>query len=89
MSLGATALDLRRLVVRESIRLSAAGVLVGIAATLMVVRLLSSWMVGIGSTNMGVIAGTAAALVGLAVIASLRPAVRAARTDPAIVLRAE
>ncbi|REJ85520.1 MAG: multidrug ABC transporter substrate-binding protein [Acidobacteria bacterium] len=75
-----------RLVLRTAL-LALVGVLLGAAATVPLSRLVSNLLFGIHSSDPGVLATTAAILVLVAVVAALFPALRAARTDCAVVLR--
>ena len=70
-------------------RLALAGVAVGTAATLAITRGLSSLLFGVEPRDPGVIAGTGALLMVAAFAACAWPAVRAARQDPARLLREE
>jgi putative ABC transport system permease protein len=88
MALGATAAEVFRLVIGEGLRLTAAGLVFGIAGSIAVGRLLTTMLFGVGPGNLRVFAGTAAVLVAAAALAVI-PARRAARVDPMVALRAE
>ena len=90
MALGATTREVFALVVRDGLRLASAGIGCGVAAALVVTRLISSallfevqprdpWTFGI----------TAALLFGVALAAGVIPASRAMKVDPMVALRAE
>jgi putative ABC transport system permease protein len=89
MALGAAARDVERLVVRDTSRLLAAGLLLGLPAAVVSGRLLASKLEGVPPADPLSLIGTALVLgfVGLAAVAA--PARRAARTPPALVLRDE
>jgi predicted permease len=89
VSLGATPALIRRLVVGRGLRLAALGGALGVAASLAGARLLSGALFGVRPADGAVLAGTVVALVAVAVAASYVPARRAARTDPAVVLRGD
>jgi len=89
MALGATASEVFRLVVGEGLRLTAAGLVFGIAGSLAVGRLLTTMLFGVGPADPRILAGTAAVLVAVAGLACAIPARRATRVDPMIALRAE
>jgi predicted permease len=89
MALGAQAADVLRMVVGQGLRLSAAGALAGVAAALLLSRLLAGFLYGISATDPATYLGVAAALVLAAAGASLLPARRATRVDPIVALKAE
>jgi putative ABC transport system permease protein len=70
-------------------RLALAGVVVGTAATLAVTRSLASLLFRVEPQDPAVILGTGALLMSAAFAACAWPAVRAARQDPAMLLRDE
>jgi ABC-type lipoprotein release transport system permease subunit len=78
--------DALRLIAREGIRLVAIGGLAGLAIALRVSRLLPSLLFGMGAHD-PVIVPAVAALLALA--ATLIPARKAMRIDPAVTLRSE
>jgi predicted permease len=89
MALGARASDVLGMVLREGLRLSLVGVAFGIVAALALGRLLASFLYGVSATDPLTYALVAVGLSLTAALASLLPALRAARVDPAISLRAE
>ncbi len=89
MALGARAFDVLRMVLREGLQLSLIGVACGIAAALALAQLLASFLYGVSATDPLTYALVAIALSLTAALASLLPALRATRVDPAISLRAE
>ena len=72
---------------RESLRLAVAGVVLGLAASLMVNRLLSAMLFQTSPHDALTLAGVSVLLIAIAVVASAVPARRAARVDPIEVLR--
>jgi ABC-type antimicrobial peptide transport system permease subunit len=74
-------------VVRRGATLVVAGIGIGLVAFVMLARLLSSLIYGVGATDPLAIAAATVALLVVGVLAALLPAARASRTDPAIVLR--
>ena len=68
---------------------TAVGVLCGAGAALALARLLAGFLYGVSATDPATYAAVAFALTSVAALASLLPARRAARVDPAISLRAE
>jgi predicted permease len=89
MALGARAQQVIRSVVGQGLGLIGAGVAAGVLAALVLGRLLSALLFGIDATDPITFAGTALLLVAIALLASIVPALRAARLDPASVLRSE
>jgi predicted permease len=89
MALGARRADVVSLFVRRGARLAAIGVAVGLVASLAVTRLLASMLFGVTPTDLSALAGAAALLAAIALLASAIPARRASRIDPASALRAE
>lgn len=89
VALGASRPDVLRLVVGQGVRLTLAGLLVGLAGALVLTRLMSSLLFGVEPTDPLTLAAVAALLTAVALLASWIPAHRAAGTNPAIALRAE
>src|SRR3954453_187290 len=87
LALGGDPSRLRRMVVLNGIQFVAVGVATGIGAALLAGRLLSALLFGVTATDARVIAGVPAVLMAIAIIACLIPAGRAARLDPAQILR--
>jgi len=88
-ALGAGRGDLVRLVVGQGMRLAAVGVLLGILAAAAVTRVLSALLYGISAVDPLAFGLAATALLGVALVANLVPALRAARVDPMRALRHE
>ena len=89
VALGARVGDVIRQVVGEGLRTVATGVALGIALALLAGRLVSALLYGVAPRDPLVLAGVAAALMIVAVIAALVPAWRAGRADPLTALRAD
>jgi len=89
MSLGATAGDVRRLVVGQGVRLAGAGVALGLAAALPLTRLFAPQLLGVAPHDPLSYGATALALSGIVALACYLPARRAARLDPVQALRKE
>jgi ABC-type antimicrobial peptide transport system permease subunit len=89
MALGAGRRDVVRAVVGEGMALAGAGVAIGLAAALIGSRLLSSLVFGVTTTDPATYAGVTAAVLGVAALASLAPALRASRVEPIESLRAD
>jgi len=89
MSLGAEPRDILKLVVRQGMRLALIGVVIGIAASLALTRLISTLLFGVSASDPLAFSLAAGVLVATALVACYLPARRATRVDPMIVLRYE
>jgi len=88
-ALGAKRGDLLRLVVGEGIRITVIGIVLGAAASLAAGKFLASLLFGVSASDPGTFILVAVVLLGVAGLASLIPAWRAARADPTSALRAD
>ncbi|HEX6536014.1 MAG TPA: FtsX-like permease family protein, partial [Gemmatimonadaceae bacterium] len=89
MALGASGPNVRRMVMMQSARLAAAGVLIGVAGALATTRVLRSLLFEVSAGDPITLGAAGLLLVAIAAVASWFPARRAARVDPMEVLRAE
>jgi len=89
MVFGAEPKSILNLIVREGLRLSAVGVVAGIAGALAANRLIASLLVGVGAADPITFAGIVVLFAAVALIASWLPAYRAARLEPMTALRDE
>ena len=89
LALGAERRDVLKLVVKQGMRLSLAGVLIGLAAALGVSRVLSGLLFGIHPTDPFTYLAVACVLTGTTLLACYLPARRAAKVDPMVALRHE
>ncbi len=87
MALGAQGLDLQRLVVTETLRTVGVGIGAGIGGALAGARLLEALVYGVSARDPLTYAVVPVLVVVVAVLAAVVPARRAARVDPATVLR--
>jgi putative ABC transport system permease protein len=89
LALGASPSQIARLIVGQGLRLSIAGVVIGLAGALAVARLLQGLLFSISATEPVVYATLAVVLLAIGTLASYVPARRAMRIDPVSALRAE
>jgi putative ABC transport system permease protein len=89
LALGAGPGAVRSMVVRQALGLVVAGLGIGLAGSVAVVRVMASLLYGVAPTDPVTFAAVGAVLVTVAVAASYLPARRATRVDPMIALRAE
>jgi predicted permease len=89
LALGATGRQVVTEVIRPGIVLAAIGVVIGAGAAFAVTRLMQSFIWGVQPTDPITFAAVAALLLVVSLAASLIPAWRVLRLDPALTLRAE
>jgi predicted permease len=89
IALGAKKTAVMRLVVAQGLRLAAAGVAMGLIASLLFGRLIQSQLFEIRPFDPLTMAAVACALIATSILATWLPARRAMRTDPAVTLRYE
>jgi putative ABC transport system permease protein len=89
MALGATRVDVMRLVVGYGMKLTLTGVAIGLGASWAITRSLTALLVGVSPHDPGTFAVIGFLLVAIAFVASYLPGRRATRVDPMITLRAE
>lgn len=89
MALGATASDLRRMVLGDSLRMIGVGILIGVPAAYGVGRYLESQLFGLKPMDPSTVSLALIALLIIAGMASFLPAYRAARVNPLTALRDE
>jgi putative ABC transport system permease protein len=89
MALGAAPSEVFRLVIGDGLRLTAIGIVIGIAGSVLVTRWLTTLLFGVRPGEPAVLVATAGLLLLIAALACFVPARRATRVDPMIALRAE
>jgi predicted permease len=89
LALGATARGAVALLVRQGMRPVAAGLVLGLAASVVAARAASSLLFGVEPLDPLSLAGAVAVMGGVAALACWNPARRAARVDPVVALRQE
>ena len=88
-AVGAARHDVLGLVVREGAKVVIVGVLVGVAASVALSRVLAVFLFGVAPTDPLTLGLTAAAFSGVALLACLLPARRATEVDPVLALKGE
>ena len=89
VALGATAADVRQLVLAEGLRLAVAGAAIGLASAIAGTRLLRGLLFDVDALDPISMLTAVLLLVGVSTLASYVPARRATRVDPMFALRAE
>lgn len=89
LALGASPAGIAGRVVGESLMNAAPGIIVGVALAVLAGRFLEAFLVGVTGRDLATLTLVATTVLVAAVIAALKPALRAARIDPAVALRSE
>lgn len=89
LALGASHLDILRLVALRGCVLLSLGLTLGLLAAVGAGRLLAHGLYGIGAFEPALLAATVVAIAAIALVACWLPAHRATRVDPIVALRAE
>jgi putative ABC transport system permease protein len=89
VAVGAEKSDIIAMVLRSGVSLALAGIVVGLAGTLAISRVLKNQLFGVSATDPLTFAGVSVGLIAVAVAACYIPAWRAANADPLIALRNE
>ncbi len=87
LAIGARPLHIVGLICRQGLVLTGVGLALGLAGAVAGSRMLESWVFGITTTDAFTFAGVTILLALVALAASLIPAIRATRVDPAVTTR--
>jgi putative ABC transport system permease protein len=89
LALGAEHADILRLVVRQGLMLAIAGIAIGLMASLLLTRLMSSMLYKVGTLDLATFLLTPLVFLCITLFASYLPARRATKVDPIEALRCE
>jgi ABC-type antimicrobial peptide transport system permease subunit len=89
MALGAQRHDVLTMVMRESMLLVVAGVVIGIAAAAAASRLVGTLLFGLPATDLPTVGAAILVMIVVSALAGYLPARRAAHVDPMVALRYE
>jgi len=89
VALGAGTVQILRMVAWDGVVMAAPGILLGVGGSLLLGRLVESLLWQVQPNDPLTITGVLVLLMGVLAVATLLPALRAAKTDPAVVLREE
>jgi putative ABC transport system permease protein len=89
MALGAQAGDVRHMFLWHGLWLTTIGIAIGIGIALLLTRVMSAFLFGVGPMDPITYAAVSAVLAGMTLVATYLPAYRASRVDPVLALRAE
>jgi putative ABC transport system permease protein len=89
VALGATRINIFSLVLRQSLGLVSAGLVLGVIASLALTRMMTGFLYGVTTTDPMTFLAVALILIVTAILAGYLPARRAATVDPLIALRHE
>lgn len=89
LALGADRDAILAMIIKSGMVLAGTGIVVGIVAALLLTRLITGLLYGVGPSDPLTFIGVLIALIAMAVVASYLPARRAAKVDPMVALRYE
>jgi ABC-type antimicrobial peptide transport system permease subunit len=89
MALGALRTDVARQFLKQGLLVTVMGCLVGLLLAAVFTRTLSSMLYGVSPTDAATLGGVVVIVLVVSVMASLLPAIRAARLEPMGALREE
>ncbi len=86
MALGAQARDVLKLIVRQGMSLTVAGIIVGLAGAFVLTRLLANLLFGVGATDPTTFLWIPLLLASVSFLACYIPARRASKLNPLVAL---
>jgi putative ABC transport system permease protein len=87
LAIGATPIDVLRLIVRQTSRVAFVGMLIGLGGALMLTRVLRAMLFNVSPLDPVTFAAAGALLFGIAILAGYVPARKAAGIDPQTAIR--
>jgi ABC-type antimicrobial peptide transport system permease subunit len=89
MALGARRGDVLKMTVKQGLKLVVLGVAIGLIAAFVLTRVMTSLLFGVSATDPVTFFSISLVLMGVAMLASYIPALRATKVDPLVTLRAQ
>lgn len=89
MALGAQTGQILTMILREGMLLAIAGIILGLAASFPLTRLVATMLYGVSPTDPLTLTGATVILLGIALLAAFLPARRASLVEPTVALRHE
>ena len=89
MALGAQRSDVLKMTVKQGLKLVVMGVAIGLVAAFVLTRVMASLLFGVSATDPVTFVSISLVLMGVAMLASYIPALRATKVDPMVALRAQ
>ena len=89
MALGARRSDVLKMTVKQGLKLVVIGVVIGLVAAFVLTRVMASLLFGVSTTDPVTFFSISLVLMGVAMLASYIPALRATKVDPMVALRAQ
>jgi macrolide transport system ATP-binding/permease protein len=87
MALGARGSDVSRMILREGLRLTSLGIILGVVSALALTRFLSRYLYGVAQNDVWTFVAVASLLTLVAILACWLPARSATKVDPMVALR--
>jgi ABC-type antimicrobial peptide transport system permease subunit len=87
MALGAQSAQVLRLVLQEGLILSVSGIVIGLAGSFGATPVLSSFLYGVKAHDPFTLTFVSLFLIGITILATWIPALRATKVDPMVTLR--
>jgi predicted permease len=89
MALGAQPGQVRALILKQGLKLSTAGLVIGLTGSFVLLRLMSSLLFGVSATDPAIFVGVGLGLALVTVLACYIPARKATKIDPLVALKYE